>query len=92
MLSEIPEMIECAKTLKNRKKETLNSFAWFEDRRLSNGPIEGKNNYIKKIVSNANGLQNFERVRNKFIYSQNLYEGYTVNDHTNKIKKIGNPR
>ena len=92
MLSEIPEMIECAKTLKNWKKEILNSFVWFEDRRLSNGPIEGKNNYIKKIISNANGLQNFERARNKFIYSQNLYEGYTVSEHTKRIRRVGSPR
>lgn len=30
MISEIPEMIECAKTLKNWKEEILNSFVWFE--------------------------------------------------------------
>ena len=75
MISNIPEMIDCAKTLKNWEEEILNSFIWFEGRRLlSNGPIEGKTNYIKKIISNANGLQNFERSRNRFIYSQNLYE------------------
>jgi Transposase and inactivated derivatives len=92
MVSEIPEMIECAKTLKNWKEEILNSFVWFEGRRQSNGPIEGKNNYIKKIISNANGLQNFERARNKFMYSQNLYEEYTVSEHKNKIKKAGKQR
>ena len=67
IISNIPEMIDCAKALKNWEEEILNSFIWIEGRRLSNGPIEGKNNYIKKIISNANGLQNFERARNKFI-------------------------
>lgn len=92
MISYIPEMIDCAKTLKNWEEEILNSFIWFEGRRLSNGPIEGKNNYIKKIISNANGLQNFERARNKFMYSQNLYEKYTVSEHKKKIKKAGKQR
>ena len=92
MISNIPEMIDCAKTLKNWEKEILNSFIWFEGRRLSNDPIEGKNNYIKKIISNANGLQNFERARNKFMYSQNLYEKYTVSEHQKKIKKPGKQR
>lgn len=92
MISGITEMIDCAKTLKNWKEEILNSFTWFEGRRLSNGPIEGKNNYIKKIISSANGMQNFERARNKFIYSQNLYEKYTATEHKKKIKRVGKPR
>lgn len=40
--------------------------------------IEGKNNYIKKILSNANGIVNFERARIKLIYSQNQRESYTL--------------
>lgn len=91
-LSNIKSMIECAKTLKNWKKEILNSFAWVHGRRLSNGPIEGKNAYIKKIISNANGLNNFERARNKFMYSQNLYETYSVVEHTHQIKRKGASR
>lgn len=91
-LSNIRSMQECAKTLTNWKKEILNSFVWVDGRRLSNGPIEGKNAYIKKIISNANGLNNFERARNKFMYSQNLYESYSVVEHTNQIKRKGTPR
>lgn len=79
-LSNIQEMTECAKTLTNWKQEILSSFHWYDGRRLSNGPIEGKNNYIKKIISNANGLSNFKRARNKFIYSQNQYEKYLINE------------
>ena len=79
-LSNIQEMIECAKTLTNWKQG------------LSNEPIEGKNNYIKKIISNANGLNNFKRARNKFIYSQNQYEKYLINENKESIKRIGNYR
>lgn len=91
-LSNIQEMIECAKTLTNWKQEILNSFHWYDGRRLSNGLIEGKNNYIKKIISNANGLSNFKRARNKFIYSQNQYEKYLINENKESIKRIGNYR
>ena len=91
-LSNIRSMQDCAKTLKNWKKEILNSFIWINGRRLSNGPIEGKNAYIKKIISNANGLNNFERARNKFMYSQNLYERYSMVEHKHQIKRKGSPR
>ena len=74
------------------KKEILNSFTWINDRRVSNGPCEGKNNYVKKILSNANGMSNFQRARNRILYSQNKYETYTMNEHTDRIKRIGNPR
>ena len=46
--SNIPECVKTASTLINWKKEIINSFRWYDHRRLSNGPIEGKNNYIKK--------------------------------------------
>lgn len=92
ILSDIKYMIECANTLKNWKEEILNSFTWIHGRRLTNGPIEGKNSYIKKILSNANGLNNFERARNKFMYSQNLYERYSLTEHQHKIKRKGTKR
>lgn len=47
--SQIEEMKEVADTLNNWKKEILNSFVWVKNRRISNGPIEGKNSYIKKL-------------------------------------------
>lgn len=39
-------------------------------------PLEGKNNYIKKILRNANGYRNFNRARNKIMFSQNLHNEY----------------
>ncbi|OCN04379.1 hypothetical protein A4S06_11420 [Erysipelotrichaceae bacterium MTC7] len=85
--SQINEFKKCANTLQKWKEEILNSFVWFDGRRFSNGVIEGKNNYIKKILNNANGYRNFERARNKIMYSQNKYEHYSLSEHKTKKKK-----
>ena len=92
LTSNIKEMENVGKTLRNWKVEILNSFVWFDGKRISNGCIEGKNNYIKKILSNANGMMNFERARNRIMYSQNQYETYTLSIGTKKIKKPGKCR
>lgn len=85
--SQIEEMKEVAETLNHWKKEILNLFVWVKDRRISNGPIEGKNYYIKKIIYNGNGMQNFERTRNRILYSQNKYEKYDLNiEYNDSIK------
>lgn len=85
--SNIEEMQDVADTLENWKQEILNSFIWINGRRISNGPIEGKNYYIKKILYNGNGMMNFERARNRILYSQNKYEGYDLDtEYTNSIK------
>ena len=90
--SNIKEMADVGKTLNNWKVEILNSFIWFDGRRISNGCIEGKNNYIKKILSNANGMQNFARARNRIMYSQNQYETYNLSIGSKNIKKPGKCR
>lgn len=85
--STIEEMMEVAETLKNWKQEILNSFVWIKGRRISNGPVERKNYYIKKILYNGNGMQNFERARNRILYSQNRYESYDLDkEYTDSIK------
>ena len=92
LTSNIKEMENVGKTLRNWKVEILNSFVWFDGKRISNGCIEGKNNYIKKILSNANGMMNFERARNRIMYSQKQYETYTLNIGTKEIRKPGKCR
>lgn len=72
--THVEESISVAETLEHWKEEILNSFTWINDRRISNEPCEGKNNYVKKILSNANGMSNFQRTRNRILYSQNKYE------------------
>lgn len=79
--SGIIQMVKCGRTLNEWKTEILNSFIWVDGKRVSNGPVEGKNSYIKKILSNANGFVNFERARNKIMYSQNHNQRYSLNEN-----------
>lgn len=90
--TQVEESIKVAETLNNWKEEILNSFIWINNSRISNGPVESKNNYIKKILSNANGMVNFKRARNRILYSQNKYETYSTKEHKDKIKRPSNPR
>ena len=59
------------KLLFHWKKEIKNSFIRHHGFRLSNGPIEGANSRIKTILKSANGYTNFNRLRNRIMYSLN---------------------
>ena len=48
-----------------------NSFIRINGKRLSNGPMEGINSRIKTMMKSANGFRNFNRFRNRVIYSIN---------------------
>lgn len=76
-ISDIPEFQTLASTLFNWKSEIVNSFSIYKDRRVSNGPIEGRNSLIKKILRLANGYSNFERFRNRVIYCLNRYSTHS---------------
>lgn len=52
----------------NWKKEIVNSFIRFGERKLHNGYIEGINNRIKVIKRIAFGYQNFTHFRNRIMY------------------------
>jgi len=58
--SEIPEMIEASKTIKNWLKAIVYSF---KDERYSNGFTEANNNTITKIVDRAYRYKNFNFFR-----------------------------
>ena len=92
LASELSPMISFGRMLASWKEEILNSFTWINGKRASNGPIEGKNSYIKKILSNANGFSNFKRARNRIIYSQNRYEKYSIHEHDKSVKRKGKAR
>ena len=70
-LSNIEEFIKLSDMLNNWKAEIVNSFAKINGTRVSNGPIEGRNSLIKKILKIANGYTNFKRFRNRVIYCLN---------------------
>lgn len=59
------------KLLYHWKKEIKNSFIRYLGKRLSNGSIEGANSRIKTILKSANGYINFNRLRNRIMYSLN---------------------
>lgn len=72
--SHLAEYREFGKLLKHWKIEIKNSFLRIGNRRLSNGAVEGLNSRIKTIIKNANGFNNFNRLRNKIMYSLNPNE------------------
>lgn len=68
-----------SKVLEVHKQEIINSFTFVLDskkkkRRLSNGPIEGFNRTPKDFRRNSRGLENFESVRNRIIWSNRKQE------------------
>lgn len=65
---------EVGKMMRRWENEIFNSFARVNDKRLSNGPIEGTNSRIKTILKNACGFRKFSRLRNRIIFSLNKDE------------------
>ena len=88
---------ELGNTLNNWKQEIANSFIPYTKRngetvRLSNGKIEGKNSYIKKMIRLANGYGNFKRFRNRVIYCENYYEIYSEKALPNTVRRRFPPK
>ena len=68
---KIDEFIPVLEMLANWKKWIINSFIKVDDRRLSNGPIEGFNSNFKKMMTVSNGLYSFQRFRNRLMFCYN---------------------
>ena len=66
------EIKRVGRTLLKWKVEIINSFVWFNGKRISNGPIESRNNTIKLLIRNAAGYNNFEHLRLRSIYCVNF--------------------
>ena len=64
--------------LNNWFAEIINSYTYLGNKRISNGPIESKNALIKLIKRNTNGYKNFERFRNKCMYTINKNCKYDI--------------
>lgn len=75
-LSTIVSFQKLGDTLESWKKEIINSFIKYDNRKFSNGPIEGRNKYIHIILELANGYSNFKRFRNRAMYILNRLETY----------------
>ena len=76
-ISGIKEFEELAETLNHRKAEIANFFIKYKGVRVSNGPIEGRNSLIKKILKIANDYINFRRFRNRVMYCLNRYSTHS---------------
>jgi transposase len=87
-LSSITSFNQISLTLKNWKKEIINSFEEYEGRRINNGPIEGRNKYIKILLNLANGYRNFKRFRNRVLYVFNKYDLPSENPKETKSVKL----
>jgi transposase len=62
------EVRRVGRTLLKWRQEIVDSFVWFDSQRLSNGPIESRNNTIKLIIRNAARYHNFHHLRAMIIY------------------------
>ena len=69
--SNIPEFYEFVKMIKRWKQEIKNSFIFINNKRLSNGKIEGCNSRLKILYKAANGYANFDRFRNRCMFAIN---------------------
>lgn len=67
----VKELVPVIQMLTNWKEYIVNSFIYVDERRISNGPIEGFNSNFKKLMSVANGLYSFSRFRNRLMYCYN---------------------
>lgn len=76
--SGVIEYEEFTNTLIKWKKEIVNSFTIINGKRLNNSYIESKNRIIERLMYNANGFINFKRTRNRFLYSLNKHDKYTL--------------
>ncbi len=81
--------------LLNWKDEIINSFTIIIDsngnnRRLSNGPIEGINGIIEQIKINGKGYTNYDRLKRRIIYTINKdtkLKKYQINYYEIRHKK-----
>ena len=87
---DIKEFIELKSMFYNWKKEIINSFIRFGEKKLHNGYIEGINNQIKVIKRIAFGYQNFTHFRNRIMYVIN--SGVTAFKHVDVSKIFRKPR
>ena len=90
--SHIREYIPAWKLLLNWKNEILNSFIRFNGYRVSNGPMERANRDIKTLFRTSFGSTNFERMRNRIMYSMNTNSPILYNRKKNTNNRIGRPR
>jgi len=78
--SNIEVMHTLSKTLIQWKQEIINSFIVIEQtkKKVNNAMIENTNKTIKTIKRNSNGFSNWDRFRNRVLYSINRDVTYSM--------------
>ena len=90
--SRIKEYYSFISTLENWFLEICNSFKIVYNKRLSNGPIESLNSRVKILLKNACGYSNFDRFKNRLMYSLNKNEPIIGYNNKNSYNRIGKSR
>lgn len=90
--SKINEYIPFWKLLSNWKYEIINSFNKYNGKRISNGSMERINRSIKILYNISFGSTNFERIRNRIMFTLN--EGTPILGVSKKTtnKRVGKKR
>lgn len=83
---KVQELVPIIQMLQTWKDLIIQSFTYIGERRISNGPLEGLNSQLKKLMRVANGWANFERFRARLMLCYN--KEITINPVKNKISKI----
>ena len=90
--SKISEFIPFWKMLKNWKYEIINSFTRYNGKRISNGSMERINRSIKTLYHISFGSKNFERIRNRIMYTLNNNSTILGTSKKTTNKRIGKKR
>ena len=73
-LSKFQEFREFGSLLNHWKYYIVNSFIRVNGKRMSNGPMESLNGRLKRLISDGYGYSDFERFRNRALFSLNKNE------------------
>lgn len=73
-LSKFQEFREFGSLLNHWKYYIVNSFIRVNGKRMSNGPMESLNGRLKRLISDGYGYSDFDRFRNRALFSLNKNE------------------
>lgn len=85
---KIEGFLEIVQMLSNWKPFIINSFEIVDERRLSNGPIEGFNANFGKLIKTSNSLYSHQRFRNRLMFTYNKIDHMSrTSDQLEKPKR-----
>lgn len=82
--SRLKPFVDMSKTLSHWRQEIINSFIRINGRRISNGPMEGMNSKLEKLIVNGNGIPKVDTLRNRALLRYGKNKTFFI---SSKIKK-----